>query len=95
MDRRLHEKRGAREGRDPLGHFDHVARLDRLSSEVFATLPDRMSVYLAVGVGFVIALNLPVVVAQAGARSATSKRGQASGELGAERRAQLEEYVRA
>jgi hypothetical protein len=54
--------------------------------------------YFTVGAGFVVALNLPlVVVARAIARTAMSRaeRAGARDELGPERRARLERHVRA
>jgi hypothetical protein len=51
-------------------------------------------VYLAVAVGLVAALNLPLVVAaRALALTATTRAESAGDELGPERRARLERYV--
>jgi hypothetical protein len=50
-----------------------------------------MWMYLAVGAGFVVALNLPLVVA---ARAVARNRERTRDELGPRRRAQLEQYLR-
>jgi hypothetical protein len=53
-----------------------------------------MWIYLALGVGLVAALNLPLVVAaRALALNAASRAERAHDELGPERRARLERYV--
>jgi hypothetical protein len=59
-------------------------------------VPPPVWMYFTVGAGFVVALNLPlVVVARAIARTAMSRAERARDELGPERRARLERHVRA
>jgi hypothetical protein len=68
--------------------------LDRVSAVHTAWHPRGVWVYLAVAIGLVAALNLPlVVVARALALTAATRAERARDELGPDRRARLERYV--